>query len=793
MTDVELSEIASSLNNLAVKLSSAGRRVDALSSIREAANLYRKLADAQPSIYLPDLARTLNNLAINLSWVGRRTEAVAVAEEAVNIRRRLAEAAPDTYLPDLATSLNNLANRLTDTGQRTEAVAVAEEAVDIRRRLAEAAPDAYLPDLATSLNNLAYFLADTGRQDDAVVSAEEAGHILKRLADAAPSAYLPSLVISNIQLGELAEQRGDYSGAEQRYHVALTISEEIGDRATIARIYHQLGTLAQQRQNDTPDNEPFSVKGVQVNYFLGVPDIPVTRRVNWPIQVGAVPSLADSFQSRIREAAMLVEAMHTDRAGAVTQVVSGMAGVGKSQLAAAYARESLAAGWLQLIVWATATSREAILASYAETAVQLGYTGRGGAEEAASWFLDWLQTSERDWLIVLDNLTDPYDLRGLWPDGPRGQTLVTTRRRDVILSGRERQRIDVSVFSADEARAYLAEKIGADAKSDRMQQADELAADLGYLPLALAQAAAFIVDRGETCAGYRARLIDRRRHLSDLFPADALADDYLQTISATWSMSVEAADQMAPMGLSRPLLQVISVLDPNGVPIDIVETDAVVEYVSANLAALKGEAGSSIVTISGRDCSDALINLVRMSLISVASFEGSRTVLVHALFQRATIENLSSSQLKTAIRAAADGLEQIWLDVERDFVRGRLLQENAQVLARRQVGALWDPEGHPLLLRTGRDLGESGLVSAAVSYWAMLAEDGERILGPDHPQALDARGNLAYWRGEAGDPAGAAAAFEQLLSDQLRVLGPDHPQTLTTRHNLARWRGEAGE
>ena len=747
MTDVELSEIASSLNNLAVKLSSAGRRVDALSSIREAANLYRKLADAQPSIYLPDLARTLNNLAINLSWVGRRTEAVAVAEEAVNIRRRLAEAAPD----------------------------------------------AYLPDLATSLNNLAYFLADTGRQDDAVVSAEEAGHILKRLADAAPSAYLPSLVISNIQLGELAEQRGDYSGAEQRYHVALTISEEIGDRATIARIYHQLGTLAQQRQNDTPDNEPFSVKGVQVNYFLGVPDIPVTRRVNWPIQVGAVPSLADSFQSRIREAAMLVEAMHTDRAGAVTQVVSGMAGVGKSQLAAAYARESLAAGWLQLIVWATATSREAILASYAETAVQLGYTGRGGAEEAASWFLDWLQTSERDWLIVLDNLTDPYDLRGLWPDGPRGQTLVTTRRRDVILSGRERQRIDVSVFSADEARAYLAEKIGADAKSDRMQQADELAADLGYLPLALAQAAAFIVDRGETCAGYRARLIDRRRHLSDLFPADALADDYLQTISATWSMSVEAADQMAPMGLSRPLLQVISVLDPNGVPIDIVETDAVVEYVSANLAALKGEAGSSIVTISGRDCSDALINLVRMSLISVASFEGSRTVLVHALFQRATIENLSSSQLKTAIRAAADGLEQIWLDVERDFVRGRLLQENAQVLARRQVGALWDPEGHPLLLRTGRDLGESGLVSAAVSYWAMLAEDGERILGPDHPQALDARGNLAYWRGEAGDPAGAAAAFEQLLSDQLRVLGPDHPQTLTTRHNLARWRGEAGE
>jgi hypothetical protein len=49
----------------------------------------------------------------------------------------------------------------------------------------------------------------------------------------------------------------------------------------------------------------------------------------------------------------------------------------------------------------------------------------------------------------------------------------------------------------------------------------------------------------------------------------------------------------------------------------------------------------------------------------------------------------------------------------------------------------------------------------------------------------------ALRRGEAGDPAGAATAFGQLLSDRLRVLGPNHPDTLTTRHNLAHWRGQA--
>jgi hypothetical protein len=67
---------------------------------------------------------------------------------------------------------------------------------------------------------------------------------------------------------------------------------------------------------------------------------------------------------------------------------------------------------------------------------------------------------------------------------------------------------------------------------------------------------------------------------------------------------------------------------------------------------------------------------------------------------------------------------------------------------------------------------------------ALLA-DAVRVLGPDHPDTLATRHNLAYLRGKAGDSAGAAAAFEAPLADRLRLLGPDHPDTLTTRHNLS--------
>ncbi|WP_189981432.1 tetratricopeptide repeat protein, partial [Streptomyces capoamus] len=49
------------------------------------------------------------------------------------------------------------------------------------------------------------------------------------------------------QLGMIAELRGDYQQAEERYRASLTIKEELGDRSGIASSYHQLGVLAQLR------------------------------------------------------------------------------------------------------------------------------------------------------------------------------------------------------------------------------------------------------------------------------------------------------------------------------------------------------------------------------------------------------------------------------------------------------------------------------------------------------------------------------------------------------------------
>ena len=98
--------------------------------------------------------------------------------------------------------------------------------------------------------------------------------------------------------------------------------------------------------------------------------------------------------------------------------------------------------------------------------------------------------------------------------------MITTRRRDAALTA-GRQVVDVGLFSAAEADEYLRAKL-AD-QPELLPGADELAADLGRLPLALAQAAAYVLDRRLTCSGYRRRL--RERRLADVAP-NALPDDH---------------------------------------------------------------------------------------------------------------------------------------------------------------------------------------------------------------------------------------------------------------------------
>ena len=66
------------------------------------------------------------------------------------------------------------------------------------------------------------------------------------------------------------------------------------------------------------------------------------------------------------------------------------------------------------------------------------------------------------------------------------------------------------------------------------------------------------------------------------------------------------------------------------------------------------------------------------------------------------------------------------------------------------------------------------------------------MLGPDHPDVLTTRNNIAGWTAQGGDAAAALQLSRELLPDLVRVLGPNHPYTLTTGSNVADWTARPG-
>ena len=111
------------------------------------------------------------------------------------------------------------------------------------------------------------------------------------------------------------------------------------------------------------------------------------------------------------------------------------AGPGKTQLAVGFAHTLWSARAVDLLAWIPAGNRSAVIAGYAQAAADLELlsaeeAAAGTADSAARRFLDWLRRTERRWAVVLDGVVSPVDVDGLWPQGPAGQAVVTSRLRE---------------------------------------------------------------------------------------------------------------------------------------------------------------------------------------------------------------------------------------------------------------------------------------------------------------------------------------------------------------------------
>ncbi|WP_339153680.1 tetratricopeptide repeat protein [Actinomadura luteofluorescens] len=543
------------------------------------------------------------------------------------------------------------------------------------------------------------------------------------------------------------------------------------------------------------------------------------------VRVGVVPRLADCFQERagaepVRAAADDGSTVVLPQASTqvATRVLAGMGGVGKTQLAAAYARHAWEQG-IEVLVWVEAASRDMVISAYADAALRLGLPSadREDPERSAREFLIWAETTTRRWLVVLDDVCSPGDMRGLWPmavsttgtaeasggcpgeslDGSScGEVMVTTRLRNAALAATSRCVIEVAIFTEEEARCYLSARL-ADRAADPVQ-VDALARDLGYLPLALAQAAAYMLNTDLDCAAYR-RLLDTRLLHRVLPNQQDLPDDHERIVAATWELSIGQADRAHPAGLARSVLSLISFMDPAGIPQAVLTSPPVLEYLVGHLPEI-----SHGWEVDAEAVDEVLRVLHRHSLIDHKRTALYLEIRVHQLVQRATRESfiaqpeLGSTLFAELVHVAAEALLSVWPGNHQDFSSQQFsttLRANTAALHSSSGAILWERnnQGHPVLFHAANSLGHAGRVAAAHTANAELRATAQRIFGPDHPDVLTARYNCATWQGGLGDMAGAAGELQQLLTDRQRILGPDHPDTLNTKGNLAYCRGKAGD
>ena len=500
------------------------------------------------------------------------------------------------------------------------------------------------------------------------------------------------------------------------------------------------------------------------------------RAPTWPIWSGSVPPLADGFIVRPDtvpdlETTLIPGATVALVPDQVPSVPSDWRGsTGKTQLARYFAESLWRSPGVDVLTWVVASSRASVLSGFGQAAAAMGAGDAGDAESVAARFVDWLGKTTRPWLVVLDDLRDAADLRGLWPAGPAGRLLITTVNPAAISAEHRALALPVPAFSTREAMNYLSGRLSTD--PDQRSGAIDLVGDLGSEPTALAQASAVIASSGMSCRDYRQYFTKRQKQLADAGRAATSA------AAVTWTFSAEYAEHLSPGVSIRSLVTLAALLDGHGIPGAVFTTKAAGQYLIADGAAPPPDPQRSW---------NAVLSLKQAGLMTIDPPGTPPAVRISPVIQAAIRAAVPKDLYDRAARAAADALLEIW---PRDEPRSRLAADlrSCAVSLRQAAGdVLWaDGRCHPVVVLAGQSMDSARLTEPAVAYWRELAADTERVLGPGSLETLMVSGYLGEALMAAGQAAEAVSWFRRVLDGRASMLGPDHPGAIAAKVSLGR-------
>jgi tetratricopeptide (TPR) repeat protein len=457
------------------------------------------------------------------------------------------------------------------------------------------------------------------------------------------------------------------------------------------------------------------------------------------------------------------------------QAVSGLGGVGKTQISLEYAYRYYQD--YEAVLWTRADTKEALISGFVAFAALLHLPQQEERDQLkiVQAVKDWL-TSNTGWLLLLDNADDLALVQDFLPPAGRGHTLLTTRAASM---GRLAQRIEVDALDVEPGALLLlrrAGRLGADAPLEQAEASEraiarQITQEVGGLPLALDQAGAYIEETQSSLTDYLQLCRSQR---ADLLKArGGLVPDHPEPVATTWSLSFTQVQERSVV--AADLLRVCAFLHPDAIPEELITEGAALLGPSlqamANQPLAFNQAIGVLLTYSllKRNAEEHLLSIHR---------------LVQAVLKDGMDVRTSRDWAERVVQAVNQALPEE-VDYGPSSRYERCLphaQECAQLIEQEQFTS---DAASRLLLHTGIYLYRHARYAEAEAFFRHSLHIWEQAYGPDHPQVAYPLTNLANLYYEQGKYAEAEPLYQRALHIREQALGPDHPRTREVVRNYA--------
>jgi tetratricopeptide (TPR) repeat protein len=232
-----------------------------------------------------------------------------------------------------------------------------------------------------------------------------------------------------------------------------------------------------------------------------------------------------------------------ERRAPAAQVISGMGGIGKTEIATEFIHRNI--DQYEIIWWIRAEHYDRVRDALVKLGQRLDLrqaAAAGGRDRTIAAVLEALAAGlQSSWLLVYDNVAQPLDLQRYMPACRPGGHVIITSRLQNWPGYMDADSIRVSPFSKAEAISFLRRRVpdlasheNLDVADDarRSQDAARLADALGHLPIAVEHAAAYLTETGRTVDAYLSQFERNPHRLLSEQPSD-----FPSPVPATWVIS----------------------------------------------------------------------------------------------------------------------------------------------------------------------------------------------------------------------------------------------------------------